>query len=158
MTAIRALPLLAAAAIAGIGGLAGWSLLRPETSLRLAFEKALAQRQDQAGDITVGNTSKLDRRHLWLSRSEDQPLDMGGLMRVGTRIDIKDGQGHTRTLEVADVREIELEMASAADHTSRLLMVTCREVGVSSKGVVRFLMDSSGLEGPVHRLQAQRTL
>jgi hypothetical protein len=151
------LPLVAVVAIAGLGSLMAWLFMRPEAALRRGFEAALTDPRSALGDATVAENAPLDREHLWLSRSDDQPLGSTGPVDVGTRIDIAGRDGRVQRLEVVDVRKIEIETASTG-HPAQLVMVSCRVVGSPDKGVIRFLMDAASLETATHRVPAQKAL
>jgi hypothetical protein len=150
--------LFAVLAIAGLGSLMAWLFMGPEAALRRGFEAALAdQRSTTTGDVTVAESAPLDREHLWLSRSDDQPLGMTGPVDVGTRIDISGRDGRVQRLEVLDVRKIEIASASPGP-PAQLVMVSCRVVGSPNKGVIRFLMDAASIETATHRVPAQKAL
>lgn len=155
--ALPGVPVLALVAIAGLGSLTAWLLLRPEVTLRRSFEAALTGQRSVIGDVAIAEKS-LDRQHLWLSRSDDQPIGSTGSIEVGARIEISDRDGRARRLEVVDVRRIELDPASAGERSPHLIMVSCREVGAPGKGVIRFLMDAAPLEVQTHRITAQKAL
>lgn len=151
------LSLFAVVALAGLGSLMAWLFMRPEAALRRGFEAALTEQRPALGDVTVAESASLDREHLWLSRSDDQPLGLTGPVDVGTRIDISGRDGRVQRLEVVDVRKIEVESASAG-HPAQLVMVSCRVVGSPGKGMIRFLMDAASLETATQRVPAQKAL
>ena len=153
---IAGAPLAAVAMLMGTV-LIAWSALRPEAALRRSFEAALAQERPEA-DAVVGQSTPLDRAHLWLSRAEGHPLGFAGPMRVGDRIEISGRDGPRRRLEVVDVRAVAVDGQSVEGHGPQLLMVSCRELGAGEKGLVRFVIEAEGVAPEAGKASTQRTL
>jgi hypothetical protein len=91
-----------------------------------------------------------------LSRLDEGPLGLANPILVGDRIEISGRDGHRRSLEVTDIRELDSGFTHSENGASpRLLLVTCREVG-GSGARVRFIVEAEELTPPVRR--PERTL
>ena len=148
-------PVLAVVALAGTAGLLAWSFVRPEATLRHGFEAALAK-MPRARDA-VAQGSQLDRRNLWLSRSEEAPLGLAGPVHPGDRIEISGHDGRRRVLEVTDVRAVD-GLVQVDHEAPPLLMVSCREAGSSNGPIVRFVVEAERPEPMTQKVATQRTL
>ncbi len=130
---------------------------QPEALLRRSFASALAAAPKGCGP-PVAQAGNLDHRNIWLSHSDNQPLDFAAPVKLGDRIEISGRGKERRALEVVDIRALETGLTPAEDAVHQLLVVSCREVGSKSDRMVRFVMEAEGLDTATRKVPPQRTL
>lgn len=143
-------PLLALGVVCSSIGVLTWTFFRPEAILDRSIEAALARSPSLNGARRGPAAEPLaDDPNFVLSHLDDFSLGSAQPVRVGDRIEISGGDHRRKTLEVIDVREIDLTPTRVVASTGpRLMMVSCREVGNSSGRLVRFIIEADAF-GPV---------
>ncbi len=161
-TILRSLPLFAlATACTAVGALAV-TMFRPETVLDRSFGKALAETQtaSRLQQQARAETPRLaDSPYFRLSRHDDEvQLGTSKPMAIGDRIEISGADGQMRTLEVYDIRDVDAGLTRIDDtSTKRFQIVSCREIGDTGIGIVRFVIETEQT-APIPVGRPERTL
>ncbi len=138
-------------------GFAAVTSVMAVAALALSSGEALVDRSFETAFATAGRTVETSRsgprettpatsgQDLWLTRHDGrQTFPHQASSRIGERITMSVDGGPPVELEVVAVTDIATPIAAASDVTagSRLVMMTCREVGRETGGrVVRMILD-----------------
>jgi hypothetical protein len=131
---------------------AGFATFNSESLLSRDFGSALATSRP---GLTLSSQPAGDG--FWLSRTEvESPTPFGKPLSIGARITITGIGGHEQQLEVVDLKALNTNITRVGTSAAqpRLVLVTCRLVGKSDEGPVRFLIEADEEEAV---LSAPRT-
>lgn len=142
---------LAISAVSSIVAVAVLALSSGDALVNRSFETAFAATSPTAPiTLTTGSEGAATKpsSDLWLTRHDGTPVDNSkSHARIGERITMAIDGGQPVELEVIAVTEITTPIIATSGTASRLVMVTCREIGreagkEASARIVRVILDS----------------